>query len=172
MDTLDRWLPQYDVRECHSRTLSVVGPERALAALLETPVGCDVVTRLVLSARGIRAGDVAIGHFFETLGFSVLDETTTAVVVGASGRPWRPSGRLGAFDGAPPGTVRIAADFRAEPAPRGSVLSTETRVAAADEAARRAFRRYWLLVGPFSALIRRRWLAAAERRARTSVFGS
>jgi hypothetical protein len=32
--------------------------------------------------------------------------------------------------------------------------------------ARRSFRRYWLVVGPFSALIRRRWLAAIARRAR------
>jgi hypothetical protein len=44
-----------------------------------------------------------------------------------------------------------------------SILATETRVAAMDAEARRAFRRYWLAVGPFSALIRRRWLAAAER---------
>ena len=40
---------------------------------------------------------------------------------------------------------------------------TETRVAAMDARSRRAFRAYWLAVGPFSALIRRRWLAAAER---------
>jgi hypothetical protein len=44
-----------------------------------------------------------------------------------------------------------------------SILGTETRVAAMDAKSRRAFRRYWLAVGPFSALIRRRWLAAAER---------
>jgi hypothetical protein len=43
------------------------------------------------------------------------------------------------------------------------VLSTETRIAAVDEPARRAFRRYWRAVGP-SALIRRRWLRDAQRR--------
>ena len=47
-----------------------------------------------------------------------------------------------------------------------SVLVTETRVAPVDDAARRAFGRYWLLIRPFSGLIRRRWLAAAARRAR------
>jgi hypothetical protein len=31
-----------------------------------------------------------------------------------------------------------------------------------DDRARRAFRRYWLVVGPFSGLIRRRWLRAVE----------
>jgi hypothetical protein len=42
------------------------------------------------------------------------------------------------------------------------VLSTETRVQAVDDAALRAFRRYWRVVGPFSGLIRRRWLRAAQ----------
>jgi hypothetical protein len=55
----------------------------------------------------------------------------------------------------------------AEPAGDGSLLVTETRVAANDAAARRAFARYWRLVGPFSALIRRRWLRAAAREAAT-----
>lgn len=69
-----------------------------------------------------------------------------------------------------PGTVRIVAGFRAEPLPaEGSLLVTETRVAAVDEPARRAFLRYWRLVGPFSGLVRRRWLAAVRRQ---STFGS
>jgi hypothetical protein len=164
MGSLDRWLPHHDVRERHSRRLSVE-PRRALAALLATPVGCDRLTRALLAARGLRTGTLSIGQFFEAAGFSVLERTETAVVVGASGRPWRPSGGLGPFEEARPGTVRIASVFRAEPVAGGSVLSTETRVFAADKAARRAFRRYWLLVGPFSGLIRRRWLAAAARRA-------
>ena len=42
-------------------------------------------------------------------------------------------------------------------------LDTETRVAAMDARSRRAFRAYWAAVGPFSSLIRRRWLVAAER---------
>src|SRR6266568_8960026 len=47
----------------------------------------------------------------------------------------------------------------------GTRLATETRVHATDSAARRRFRLYWFVVGPFSALIRRRWLAAARRAA-------
>jgi hypothetical protein len=45
----------------------------------------------------------------------------------------------------------------------GPRLSTETRIEAVDEAARRAFLRYWRIVGPFSALIRRRWLKQIAR---------
>ena len=66
-------------------------------------------------------------------------------------------------DGAP-GSVRVAVNLRVAPLPDGTTcLSTETRIAAVDAGARRAFRRYWLVVGPFSALIRRRWLEAARR---------
>lgn len=41
--------------------------------------------------------------------------------------------------------------------------ATETRVQAVDDRARRALRRYWLVVGPFSGLIGRRWPRAVER---------
>ena len=68
--------------------------------------------------------------------------------------------------------LRIAIDFRAEPIPGGSRLSTETRVKATNEQARRRFRLYWLAIGPFSALIRRRWLAAAIASAKRSAAPS
>jgi hypothetical protein len=58
------------------------------------------------------------------------------------------------FSDAGPGTVRVVVNFVAD----GSRLSTETRIEAVDEAARRAFLRYWRVIGPASALIRRRWL--------------
>jgi hypothetical protein len=48
----------------------------------------------------------------------------------------------------------------------------ETRVALTDEQSRRRFRRYWLLIGPFSALIRRlalRQVAAELGRRNDSV---
>ena len=98
------------------------------------------------------------------MGFDTLAHTPTEVVVAASGTPWRLSGGLRSFAVAGRGTVLIAADIRAIPAPGGCVLSTETRVQAVDDRARRAFRRYWLVVGPFSSLIRRRWLRAVQRR--------
>ena len=36
-----------------------------------------------------------------------------------------------------------------------SILTVETRVALTDDESRRRFRRYWLVIGPFSSLIRR-----------------
>ena len=150
-------LPECDVSSRHER--HVPGdPERAFAALLASPP--DPVVRALLQLRGLRAAP-SLEAFFSGHGFEVLARTPTELVVGGSGRPWRLTERLRPFAEERPGTVRLAADLRAEPAPGGTLLSTETRVAATDDPARRAFKRYWRVVGPFSALIRRRWLRAA-----------
>jgi hypothetical protein len=85
-------------------------------------------------------------------------------VLAAIGRPWTPSGGIrrgddvGAF--AAPGYAKMGMDLRGEP----GRLVTETRVELTDERARRLFRPYWLLVKPFSILIRRLWLRAALKR--------
>lgn len=53
-----------------------------------------------------------------------------------------------------------------------SILTVETRVAATDAMSRRRFRRYWLLIGPASSLIRRmalRLLATELRRSASSA---
>ncbi len=66
---------------------------------------------------------------------------------------------------ATPGYVRAAVDLRVEPTASGCIVSTETRVAAPDDAARRRFNAYWFVVGPGSALTRVLWLRAIARRA-------
>jgi len=58
-----------------------------------------------------------------------------------------------AFD--TPGYVKVAFNIRVEPYGSGrALITTETRTAATDPASLRRFARYWLVVGPFSALNR------------------
>jgi hypothetical protein len=102
------------------------------------------------------------------IGFAVLERSQDALVMAAVGRPWAPGGRTAAgragrsspvfVDFAEPGWAKMIADFRVA----GGQLTTETRVLLTDEGSRRAFARYWLLIRPFSGLIRRRWLAASH----------
>jgi len=47
----------------------------------------------------------------------------------------------------------------------GSLVSTETRVFANDPSSRRRFAAYWRIIYPGSAIIRRMWLRAIQRRA-------
>lgn len=162
MSRLDEFLPEYDARERHERRVPGT-PELAVAAALGIPVAPDGIVRMLFRMRGLPGGGSVQGALC-AIGFKPLVEEPDCVVLGTAGRPWSPRSRLTPFDKAGPGQVRMVFDITATAAEDGmSILATETRVAAMDASARRAFRRYWLVVGPFSALIRRRWLAAAER---------
>lgn len=162
MALLDEWLPDFDVRERHVRVVPA-DPETAFAAALGVPIAPDRLVATLYRLRGLPAGGT-IESVLRGLGFGELRRTPTSLVLGAAGRPWAPrEHRLAPLARAGAGQVRMALALWAEPVEDGALLSTETRVAAVDASARRAFRRYWLAVAPFSALIRRRWLAAAER---------
>jgi hypothetical protein len=99
-------------------------------------------------------------------GFMLLGERPgREIALGAVVQPWKAvtdntpqpqveADRFAAFHS--PGFVKVAFNVRVDTYGRGrSLLTTETRAAANDLASLRRFSRYWLLVGPFSALIRR-----------------
>jgi hypothetical protein len=157
MSRLDEVLPNYDVREEHECRVDA-DPETAVAAALGIPVAPDGLVRALFRLRGLPGGGSVLGGL-RAIGLAPLVEEPDCVVFGAAGRPWSPRTRLAPFDKAAAGQVRMAIEISAA---RGT-LRTETRVQAMDASARRAFRAYWLAVGPFSALVRRRWLAAVER---------
>jgi hypothetical protein len=148
MTAIDDVLPRYDVHELHS-----IAYGRSLVEALATPVASDPRVRLLFRLRGVPAQGT-IADLFGRLRFEELARTEDEVVFGAAGTPWRPGGGIRPFAAAAPGTVRVAVNFSID----GPRLSTETRIEAVDDAARRAFLRYWRIVGPFSAVIRRRWL--------------
>ncbi|HEV7642078.1 MAG TPA: hypothetical protein VGO39_14525 [Gaiellaceae bacterium] len=157
MPAIDDVLPRYDVHEVHSIALPLP-PADAIARVLATPVASDRVVRVLLRLRGLE-GSGTIGDALRGLGLRELARTDGELVLGAAGTPWRPGGGIRPFASAGPGQVRMVTDFRSD----GARLTTETRVEAVDDAARRAFLRYWRVVGPFSALIRRRWLKQIAR---------
>jgi hypothetical protein len=152
MAAIDDVLPHYDVHEVHSIALRLP-PAEAIALVLATPVATDPVVRVLFRLRGLR-GEGTIEDGLQRIGLRELARADGEIVFGAAGTPWRPGGGIHSFASARPGQVRIVTDFRAD----GERLTTETRVEAVDDTARRAFLRYWRVVGPFSAVIRRRWL--------------
>jgi hypothetical protein len=158
MTGIGAWLPDAEVVTRHETSVSLA-PERALVLMLTMPAAPDRLVQALFRARGLST-DRTLGDLFP-----LLERTSTEAVFGFSGRPWRPTGAVGSFHEPEAGTVRIAAGFRAKPLAEGAALVTETRVAAVDEHARRAFARYWRVVAPFSGLVRRRWLAAVRREA-------
>jgi len=151
---LDDWLPEFDVNERHDVAMPVP-PELALELALGSPAAPDRTVAVLLGARGMPARGRTIEELFGGEEFRQLGRGPTEWAAALE--------RAG---------LKIAIDFRAEPIPGGSRLSTETRVQATNERARRRFRLYWLAIGPFSALIRRRWLAAATASAKRSAAPS
>jgi hypothetical protein len=177
--SLDDHLPEYDFNEIHSGRVNAP-PADALAAARaltsrEVPLARALMALRALPARlrgRRRALDVPILDAFVRGGFVVLAEHPDELVLGGVGRFWKPSaevrpvaaGDFAAFD--EPGWAKAAFNFEVRPEPDGtSVLTTETRIQATDAAARRSFGRYWRVIHPGSALIRRAWLREIRRRA-------
>jgi hypothetical protein len=177
---LDEFLPDYEVNEVHSSRIAAA-PDEVMAAVRsltarEVPVlvGLMALRTLpaLLSGRRRRPRRGTILNGFLRGGFVVLADRPHELVVGTIGRFWRVSGdvrRVSADDFASfrePGYAKAAFNMHAQPEPDGgTLLTTETRIQPTDDHARRRFRRYWLVVYPGSAAIRRAWLRAIRRRA-------
>jgi hypothetical protein len=186
---IDDYMPSFDAVERHAVVVRAP-PAEVYAALRTVDFGASIVIRALLALRALpgrlarartparAAGAPPRARPALTLdtalrnGFVVLAEAPgRELLLGVAGRFWTPAGsRLATnpeqFRGPmPPGTARGAWNFTVRAHPRGTHLATETRVQCADPASRRRFRAYWLLVRPFSGLIRHRMLAAIRRAA-------
>ena len=180
---LDEFLPDHDANEMHSICVTAP-PERVLAAvreltarevpLLVVLMALRTLPAVLLRRRPLRLrrdlrrpilGQAVRG------GFVMLAERPDELVLGVVGRFWTSDGGLVPIDPADfaafeaPGFAKAVMNFRARAVDGGTLLTTETRIRGTDEEARRRFRRYWRVVMPGSALIRRAWLRAARRRA-------
>lgn len=167
MTLLDEALPEWHFRERHATRVEAP-PERVFAAIREVTLAEMPVARTLMRLRGMRAATARpLLEEMNDAGFGlVAHEPNRELVWAAIGQPWRLRGgrRPEAADFRvfhEPGFAKMAFNFALE----DNTLSTETRVLLTDERSRRAFRRYWLLIRPFSGLIRRVWLRAIARQA-------
>lgn len=170
---LDDFLPAYEFSERH--WLEIDAPaSRIDAAFREVSIADIPVARALWWIRrlGRPYGDTAKPFVGGELPGVVLEDVPgSGIVLGLTGQFWRVLGgrqdpalpktaeEFIAYDR--PDTCKAVVDFRVG----DRSLSTETRVHVADAAARRKFRRYWLVVRPFSGLIRILLLRAARSRA-------
>jgi hypothetical protein len=179
---LDRLLPAYDFVERHKRSINAppAAVYRALkdVTLREMPVATALMA--IRSVPDLAAGRGALpsqlrrpllDQFLER-DFLLLADVPCEEVVGGLVTRTGPLGALVPIAGADDfgivaagDIVKVAVNFTIAAAAGGTLLHTETRVHAPDPASRRAFRRYWLVIRPFSGLIRREWLRAIARRA-------
>jgi hypothetical protein len=185
---LDRFMPDYEVVERHHVRIAAPA-EITMDAAREQDLLASPVIRVIFKTRELalggtpdeRARPQALLPQVLSLGWGVLaDVPDREIVIGAVTKPWEPNPRfraIGADQFAAfhePDHVKIVWSLRADPvAAHESIFRTETRAVATDALARLKFRRYWALVSPGVALIRRMSLqplkADAEKRARRTV---
>lgn len=178
---LDDFLPAYDFHERHE-TLVPAPRDVVRRAADEWRPAESLLWRPLLWLRGLGHPEGTIRQWAQSMGFLCLADTEDEVVFGQIGQFWS----LGERDAlASPRTVAdflrfadpsyavAAMSVRVEEAgPGWTRLATETRVRALGAYARRRFRLYWLLIRPFSGLLRRAMLRGVRKRAIAIVGGS
>ena len=176
---LDRYLPRYDTTEVHAVVVDA-DLDTTWEAIRRGDLGRSRVVRVLLELRNLpnRLQRVRTGRPWGSerppltlddmarAGFILLGERPREeIVLGTVTQPWKAvttenppprvkGDRFAVFDTA--GYVKVAFNIRVEAYSTGrALITTETRTAATDPASRQRFTRYWLLISPFSALIRR-----------------
>ena len=191
---LDRVIPVYQFSEFHSIRILASRPAAYSALKQVTPGEIFLYRTLVWLRRFGRSGppsilnpppdrpliEVAASTSFLPLADIPGDQPNSEIVLGtlvAVPRGWRPTGRptaeayIALARSRQPGFAFAAMNFRlreCEPSAGSTpctLLTTETRVYATDDAGKRRFGRYWRVIYPGSSLIRMTWLRAVRKRA-------
>jgi hypothetical protein len=184
---LDEFVPVYQFSEFHS--IRVAAPKEQVYRAIKSVTADDILffrtlTWLRRFGRPLPESILNPGHqpiidIATKTSFLVLaEEPNREIVLGTlvmAPRGWRPSAeatpeRFKRFHA--PGFALAAMNFRLEDAagatPAASkvtIVTTETRIYATDPSAGRRFARYWRVIYPGSALLRRMWLRAIAHRA-------
>jgi hypothetical protein len=180
---IDALLPSYSFNEYHE-VLVKASQEAVKEALQTTTVGDIPVIRLLIKIRGIdnkQAKDIgaittknqAGSEIFSTpdFNFFVADSSELIAVMllnASTNTPPPPVKTLEQFRTFnKPGYIKVAINFRFIAQRDGrTLITTETRNYAMTKEDARLFGRYWRIVYPGSAIIRRVWLDALAKRAK------
>jgi hypothetical protein len=185
---IDDFLPHFDAVESHT-TIVRAPVERVWAAIRTSDFGESPLVRALLAARAVPAMlatpraalarvrvpgrapvtlDQALAHGFVLLG----EHPNRELLLGVAGRFWNPNGGVCHVDPVTftrfqePGAAQAAWNFTIRPLVGDkTMLTTETRVRCTDERGRVWFRLYWLVVRPFSGLLRLIMLRTIKRTA-------
>ena len=179
---IDTFMPEYDIVKRH-RIVIDAPPKRAYEAVRALEMRGSWVTGALIRLREIPGmfahrrdpdRDNRLGTTIDDLlraGFVQLGERAgDELLLGLAGKPWTLTGGIrrvqpeefATFDR--PGFALVTWNFRLRSTKSGKTsVTTETRVRCTDARSRFLFRTYWLLVGPFSGIIRSEALRLIKR---------
>jgi hypothetical protein len=184
---IDSFAPNFDVTEVHRIAINA-SRQAVYEALWTADLGGSAVIKLLMLLRSMpglivrrqesspRNQKVTLQTLIDS-GFGLLAERAShEVVLGVTGRFWRPTGNLSTFRRAdfdhpvPAGFARGVWNFHVSDGLEGqTILQTETRVVCGDSASRQKFLAYWLVVRLFSGLIRLIMLRNVRKHAERSA---
>jgi hypothetical protein len=180
---LEQFMPRFDTRSQHA--IEVHAPAQAVFSAVEAVTVKEVrflrelefmraLPRLATTGRlDVPTVDAPLILSFTRGAVFLGARPPEEVVAGAIGCFWRLAGNEPVLFGSPeefltftePGFAKAVVGFRLDPRGAQTLLTTETRFVATDEATHRLMSRYWRIIRPGSSLIRTQWLRAIRRRA-------
>jgi hypothetical protein len=173
---IDDFMPEYQFYEYHE--MYVNAPAKAVYRAMREVAFTDIpIARWLLRIRGMKTGQFAQPILEELTqpgtGFLSLENNNLYEYVGGFvGKPWsndkppdvKTPEEFCAFR--LPGNIKVAFNMHVVAMEDGICrLSSETRIIGVDASAQKAFSRYWRMIYPGSAIIRRMWIDAIAGRA-------
>lgn len=182
---IDDYMPSYQFSEFHQLHIAV-SPEIVYQTTCRLDLRQSSFIKLLFWLRGFYsrarpAGssdglELTLKDLTEKAGFILVDQVPNReIVLGRVGQFWKPSGGIITIPADQVkgfhqnGFAKAICNFYIQPGDGGNtVLSTETRIQTYGKAAKLLFRLYWLMIRPFSGLIR---IAMLKEISRQSVGG-
>jgi hypothetical protein len=168
---IDQFSPSYDVSARYQ--IDIHAPiEKVYSAARHLDMSGSWIVRWLYRLRGLPASSLNLDGMLKW-GFVLLaDNPAQEIVFGLIGRFWTLSAQIQAVaadafvDFRQSGYSKAVGNIAFNPRDSGIVqVTTETRVHCLDDLSRRNFRLYWLLIGPFSGVIRKEWLRLIKQKA-------
>jgi hypothetical protein len=157
---IDDYLPSFDFNEKHD-ILIASRPEKVYRTAGSVKFGRSLIIKCLLRMRGMPPDNFSLSEIEQSDFKKLAEKPNEELVLGLIGRPWTLTGELqkikspGAFlSFDTPGFMKAVWNFSVKGEGAGSRLTTETRVMCLDAASRKRFGYYWMLIRPFSGLIR------------------
>jgi hypothetical protein len=170
MTLIDEFLAEYDFDERHSIDVEA-NAQAVYNAAQYADLSESFIVRMLFKLRGMSNPKLTLRDL-EYYKFRILGaRPKKELLIGLAGRFWTPSGDLQDVDATnfrefqKDGYAKAAWNFTIDETPKGSLLTTETRIKCIGDSSRRYFGVYWTIIQPFSGWIRMEMLKVIKRRA-------
>ena len=171
---IEKYLSTYHFNTLQTLTVSST-PANIYSHLWTADFSKSLMIVSLFKLRGMPHRAFTLNGLIKT-GFILLEENTgQELVLGFVGQPWKLKGNLLTIHSdkftsfSRKGFVKVVWNFQLTPIDSNTTrIATETRIYCMDRAAKYFFTAYWLLISPFSRLIRRHMLQVLKDSSKAS----